>query len=181
MLKTQELLDKEDRLKRFALKLTKNEADADDLTQNTILRALEKKHLFKSGSNVFSWSSKIMYNLFISRIRKYSKLSKNVDPADHIDNLKVEATQDKVLELKKTRAAIQELKDDYKNVIVKVCIQGQQYEEVANDLDIPVGTVRSRLHRAREALKEKLVTNPYRDQPQGYASYSGHKKTAIAA
>ena len=73
MFATQDLLEETEGLRKFALKLTKNVYDAEDLVQSTVLRALEKKELFQSGTNLFSWTSKIMYNMFVSNYRRKTK------------------------------------------------------------------------------------------------------------
>ena len=75
-----DLLEHQTRLTKFAYKLTRNQADAEDLVQNTLVRAIEKKELFQEGTNLYSWLSKIMYNLFVSAYRRKTKFESQYDP-----------------------------------------------------------------------------------------------------
>lgn len=143
-------------LKKFALRLTRNTHDADDLLQSTILRALEKKHLFQPGTNLFSWMSKIMYNLFVSDYRRKVKFETQYDPESHIERESVNASQEIQMELKQVAGAMDNISSDHRQILLMVCVQGMQYAEVSDALKIPVGTVRSRLSRARESLQSSL-------------------------
>lgn len=162
-------------LRKFALKLTKNAADADDLLQATVLRALEKKHLFQPGTSLFKWMSKIMYNLFVSDYRRKVKFETQYDSDNYIARESVEASQDTKMELQQVESAMQRLSSDHREILVMICIQGMQYAEVSKSLDIPIGTVRSRLSRARESLQAALkTTHPLR-------RLANTAETAIAA
>lgn len=156
MFSNTELLQHNERLEKFAYKLTRNEADAQDLLQSTLLRAIEKKELFKTGSNLYSWLSKIMYNLFVSAYRRKTKFETQYDPEPYIEKQKMDASQDIKMEFQDVDNAMDELSDDHREVLVMVCVKGMQYAEVSDKLDIPVGTVRSRLSRARENLQARL-------------------------
>jgi RNA polymerase sigma-70 factor, ECF subfamily len=145
-------------LKKFALKLTRNESDAEDLTQSTILRAIEKSYLFEPGSNLFSWLSKIMYNQFVSIYRRKVKFETQYDPENFIENSYVDALQETRMEFLEVEAAMDQLSPEHKAILVMVCIKGMQYAEVSEMLQIPIGTVRSRLSRARESLQAQLST-----------------------
>lgn len=145
-------------LKKFALRLTRNESDADDLTQSTILRALEKKHLFQPDTNLFRWTSKIMYNLFVSDYRRKIKFETQYNPENYIELESVEAAQYAKMEFLQVREAIETLSDDHREILIMVCIKGMAYASVSQLLGIPVGTVRSRLSRARESLQALLET-----------------------
>lgn len=154
------LIDEMDNLRKFAFKLTRKAHDADDLLQATVLRALEKQHLFQEGTSVFKWSSKIMYNLFVSDYRRKVKFEAQYDPESYIERESVEASQEVKMELVRVQEAMNGLSDDHREILVMVCVKGMQYSEVSEALQIPVGTVRSRLSRAREALQAAL------DQPK---------------
>jgi len=151
-----QLINEMDRLSKFAMRLTRNTADSEDLLQNTILRAFEKKHLFKEGSNVFSWSSKIMYNLFVSDYRRKVKFTSQYDPEPYIANESIDAKQDDQIMVQEVGEAMKLLSHEHQEILMMICIQGMQYEETAQALNIPVGTVRSRLSRARSLLAESL-------------------------
>lgn len=164
MFDNNDLLKETDHLKKFALKLTRNLSDAEDLLQSTLLRAFEKKDMFIEGSNLFAWSSKIMYNLFVSNYRRKAKFESQYDPEPYINNESVEASQEKHVEYIRVRKAINSLSEDQKKVLVLVCIQGVPYEEASEILNIPTGTVRSRLCRARQNLNH-IMANPQMQNP----------------
>ncbi len=140
------------KLHKFALRLTRNSADADDLVQSTCLRALEKSDHFEDGSNLFSWTSKIMYNLFVTGYRRKIKFETQYDPEPFLQKQVTEPTQYINAEFTDVQKAMMRLSEDHRNILVLVCIEGYAYQEVAEMLQIPEGTVRSRLHRAREQL-----------------------------
>ena len=146
------------RLEKFALRLTRNEHDADDLVQAALLRAMEKKHLFQEGTDLFKWTSKIMYNLFVSGYRRKVKFETQYDPENYLEKQYVDARQDKQVELMKVKESMALLSSEHREVLIMVCIQGMRYQDAAEALDIPVGTVRSRLSRAREQLQTLLDT-----------------------
>jgi len=99
MFNNQDLITESEKLQKFAYKLTQNKSDADDLLQSTLLRAIEKKHLFQEGTNLFSWSSKIMYNMFVSAYRRRTKFETQYDPESYIERESVDASQDVKMEL----------------------------------------------------------------------------------
>lgn len=158
------LIDEMPKLQKFAMRLTRNQADADDLVQSTVLRAIEKKHLFQEGTDLFKWTSKMMYNLFVSGYRRKVKFESQYDPESYIEKQSIEAPQDVQMELVKTKEAMRDLSDSHREVLVMVCVQGMRYQDVAKALDIPVGTVRSRLSRARESLQSLLDTPRIADE-----------------
>lgn len=156
MFNQHELVTEMPRLKKFALRLTNNESDADDLSQSTVLRALEKQHLFETGTNLFSWTSKIMYNLFVSDYRRKVKFETQYDPESYIERESVQASQDTKIEFLQVQEAMEKLSEERRQILIMVCVKGMQYAEVSEALQIPVGTVRSRLSRARESLQNLL-------------------------
>lgn len=165
------LVDEMDKLHRFARKLCRNEHDAEDLLQATVLKALEKKDMFKEGTNLFSWTSKIMYNDFVSGYRRKVKFETQYDCESFIMNQSADPAQDNISELSQVNEAMDLLSDEHKTVLICVCVKGMKYQEVAEMLDIPVGTVRSRLSRAREQLQEALMQ---RAEQHTLASMPGH-------
>ena len=150
------LIDETPRLHKFALRLTKNPPDADDLVQSTCLRALEKSHRFENGTNLFGWTSKIMFNLFVSGYRRRSRYETQFDPESHLAHASVAAAQDTIAELSNVRKALMTISPDHRRILVLVCGDGLAYEDVAKMLRIPVGTVRSRLSRARKQIQDIL-------------------------
>ncbi len=166
MFNNQDLITESEKLQKFAYKLTQNKSDADDLLQSTLLRAIEKKHLFQEGTNLFSWSSKIMYNMFVSAYRRRTKFETQYDPESYIERESVEASQDVKMELNDVEAAMNSISEDHREILTLVCVKGMQYAEVSESLQIPVGTVRSRLSRAREALMAEMNVLK---KPTGYS------------
>lgn len=151
-----ELLKETPSLNKFAYKLTRNRDDAEDLLQATIVTALEKQEQFEQGTNLFSWTSRIMFNAFVSNYRHNSRFETQYDPQWYIDQESVEATQENEAELSLVFDAMLSLSEDHREILILVCIDGMRYAEVADKLQIPVGTVRSRLSRAREGLQDLL-------------------------
>jgi len=145
------------KLHRFAMRLTRNNADADDLVQSTCLRALEKSDYFEDGTNLFGWTSKIMYNLFASNYRRKVKFETQYDPEPFLQKQVVAPTQDISAEFADVRRAMMRLSTDHRNILIMVCIKGNSYQKVSEILKIPLGTVRSRLSRAREHLQMILM------------------------
>lgn len=156
MLEQEQLINEMQHLRRFALRLCKGTAQADDLLQSTLLRAIEKRELFQAGTSVFKWTSKIMFNLFVSEYRRRTKFETQYDPENFMNKESVEANQDVIVALGEVKIAMQSLTEDHRDVLIMVCVQGMQYQEVADIMDIPLGTVRSRLSRAREQLNSLL-------------------------
>lgn len=163
MFQSQALVAEIVKLRGFAMRLTKNPADAEDLVQATLLRALEKKDLFLDGTSLFSWTSKIMFNLFASAYRHNKKFGTRHDPEHYIGRASVNPAQEASVDLSIVREVMKRLKPGMRDVLIAICIRGLRYEEVSELMQIPVGTVRSRLSRARKQLQDLL------ESPQGGA------------
>lgn len=146
------------KLLKFASKLTRNSTEAQDLVQSTVLRALEKAEYFEDGTDLFKWTSKIMYNLFVTDYRRKTRWETQYNPETQITKAYVEPEQDDKAEMMAVAKAMEELSDEHKDVLLMVCVKGMRYEEVSELLQIPVGTVRSRLSRARDQLAAAMET-----------------------
>ena len=181
MFNNTDLTNEMDRLKKFAYRLTKNTHDAEDLVQSTVLRAMEKKHLFQDGTNLYSWSSKIMFNLFVSSYRRKTKYETQYDPEPYLDKQSVAANQDVKMEVQDVQLAMNRLSEDHKDILIMVCVKGMRYADVARKLDIPVGTVRSRLSRARENLQDALSPSEAENTPSISLFSGSEMKESIAA
>ena len=151
----------------FAYRLTLDADDAKDLLQDTYLNAFRFIDSFQQGTNAKAWLFRILKNSFINDYRKKSKEPSKVDyqevetfyNSEDVDrqitpDLRVEALQDMIGD--EISIALNSLDVDFRTVIILCDLEGFKYEEMAKILDIPIGTVRSRLHRARNLLKEKL-------------------------
>jgi RNA polymerase sigma-70 factor (ECF subfamily) len=142
------------RLRRFAHGLSRNSADADDLTQMTIERALRSKAQWQPGSRLDSWLYKIMRNLWIDTVRSRGRKEKLEAPADEAETLGHDprAGIEASIDLQRVMAAMDQLPGEQREVIALILIEGFGYREAAELLDLPIGTVSSRLVRGRTAL-----------------------------
>lgn len=156
MFEDKALVAETDKLRKFAIRLTRNGSDAQDLLQSTLVRALEKKALFEKGTNLFGWASKIMFNIFVTQYRRKARFETQYDPDNYLETEGVAANQETLMEWRNVQRAMERLSDDHREILVMICVEGMQYAEVSNVLKIPVGTVRSRLSRARESLQATL-------------------------
>jgi RNA polymerase sigma factor (sigma-70 family) len=153
----------------FAFRLTNDEDDANDLVQDTYLKAFRFINSFEQGTNAKAWLFRILKNSFINDYRKKSKEPNKVDyqdvettynsddegDANYTVDLRAETVQDMIGD--EIANALNAIPVDFRTVIILCDVEGFTYEEMSKILDIPIGTVRSRLHRARMLLKEKLA------------------------
>ena len=156
------------RLRRYARLFARDRDTADDLVQESLLRAISGLHTFEPGTNMRAWLFTILHNVFRNDYRraKRNPVTPNSDLlADHAATA-VRGNQEAHVELARVRVALDTLSDDFREVILLCGVEGMLYEEAAAVLGIPVGTVRSRLSRARAALRE-AVAAPVRPQPAG--------------
>jgi len=158
-----------DSMYNFAYRLTFDEDDAKDLVQDTYMKAYRFINSFQEGTNAKAWLYRILKNSFINDYRKKSKQPSKVDyqeveqfynsedtPANATVDLRLETTKDMIGD--EISNALNSLAIDFRTVVILCDLEGFTYEEMAKILDIPIGTVRSRLHRARNLLREKLGT-----------------------
>jgi RNA polymerase sigma-70 factor (ECF subfamily) len=151
----------------FAYRITFDEDDAKDLVQETYLKSFRFIDSFEKGTNAKAWLFRILKNSFINEFRKKNKepvkidyqeveAFYNSDEVNHMitSNLQVEAIKEMIGD--EVSIALNSLEVDFRTVIILCDIEGFSYEEMALILDVPIGTIRSRLHRARNLLKEKL-------------------------
>ena len=163
----------------FGYRLTLDRDDAKDLVQDTYFKAYRFIESFQRGTNAKAWLFRILKNSFINDYRKKVKEPNKVDyqevesyyNSEDVDrqitpDLRVDALKDMIGD--EISIALNSLDVDFRTVIILCDLEGFKYEEMAKILDIPIGTVRSRLHRARQLLKEKLSE---------YAKSMGYNKT----
>ena len=163
----------------FGYRLTLDRDDAKDLVQDTYFKAFRFIESFQKGTNAKAWLFRILKNSFINDYRKKVKEPNKVDyqevetyyNSEDVDrqitpDLRVDALKDMIGD--EISNALNALDVDFRTVIILCDLEGFKYEEMAKILDIPIGTVRSRLHRARQLLKEKLSE---------YAKSMGYKNT----
>lgn len=154
-------------LYNYALKITGDEDDADDLVQETFLKAFRFFDKFERGTNCKAWLFRILKNSFINDYRKIKSEPDKVDYEDvqnFYENIKANEIDSQHYEMDafnnmlddEVSKAISSLPEDFRTVVILNDIEGFTYEEIADFVDIPVGTVRSRLHRARKMMYSQL-------------------------
>lgn len=164
-----EALPHMDALYRTALRMTKNSNDAEDLVQETFVKAYRFWDKFEQGSNCRAWLFKIMTNIFINDYRAKSRAPQSVDVDDIDDGYLYNYLADsksgqnpeqqlfaKLLD-DDVKRAIEELPDDFRVVVVLSFLEGFSYQEIAEIADLQLGTVKSRLHRGRKLLQKQLL------------------------
>jgi RNA polymerase sigma-70 factor, ECF subfamily len=151
-----------------ALRMTRNPADAEDLVQETFLRAYRGFSGFREGTNLKAWLYRILTNTFINSYRKRQREPQTV-PDDNVEDwylydrlaaqgstASAEATVLDAMPDEDVRAALDALPEGFRMAVLLADVEGFSYKEIAEILDIPIGTVMSRLHRGRRALEKAL-------------------------
>ncbi len=154
-----------------ALRMTRNSADAEDLVQETFLKAYRSYHTFEDGSNLRAWLYRILTNTFINKYRARQRRPDETDLADVEDlylyrrlpamesALASRSAEEQLLELfteDEVKAALEGLPESFRLPVLLADVEGFAYKEIAEMLDIPIGTVMSRLHRGRKAMQKAL-------------------------
>ena len=140
------------RLRRYARALVGDRYSADDLVQDTLERAWNKLHLWRPGSDMRAWLFAIMHNVFVNqaRSRRYEVNSRVED----LPQIAVRATQGQNLDLVDVDRALRALPAEQREVVLLVAVEEMSYEEASRTLDVPIGTVMSRLARGRDRLRQ---------------------------
>lgn len=168
---TDRILVEEPFLRRLALRLSRRNADADDLVQETLMRAYRARDRFETGTSMRAWLATILRRLFMTESMKYDRRKTHADsdlgellhstpgregvPADP-SRLTYDAALDHVPD--RVKRAFVHLPDTYREPFVLFALDGLSYAEIASHLRIPIGTVMSRIHRARSRLREKALS-----------------------
>lgn len=143
------------RLRRFGRALTRHREDADDLVQLAVERALLRAHQWQPGTRLDSWVFRIMQNAWIDEVRARSRHRETFVDEELGEHVGV-ATNDAQVDAIAVRRAVSRLGDDQRAVVALVLVEGLAYKDAAEVLGIPIGTLTSRLARAREALQATL-------------------------
>jgi RNA polymerase sigma-70 factor (ECF subfamily) len=147
------------RLRRFALSLTKSGPDADDLLQDACTTALQKWQQYDPSQPLDRWMFRVVRNLWISEIRKRkTRQGSGQIQAAETNELRVESNADSALTAKQVLSKVSDLDSELSQPLLLVCAEGYSYREASDLLDIPIGTVMSRIHRARKQLMSNLST-----------------------
>jgi RNA polymerase sigma-70 factor, ECF subfamily len=178
------------RLRRYARALVRDTASADDLVQDCLTRALGKLHLWQEGTDLRAWLFTILHNQYVNQVRRGVREGVAVGLSETEPMLACAPHQGRQLELRDLRRALDRLPEEQRSVILLVGVEGMRYEEVAEVFDVPVGTIRSRLSRGREALRRLIGIVPDRQAElamarpvaaRGMTDQSFPKGAAIAA
>jgi RNA polymerase sigma-70 factor (ECF subfamily) len=154
-----------------AMRMTRNPADAEDLVQETFLKAYRAYDSFQAGTNLKAWLYRILTNTFINKYRKDSRRPNEVD-LGAVEELYLyrrlgseesaeaaRTTEDRVLDglvESDIKRAVEDLPENFRIPVLLAGLEGLSYQEIADTLDIPIGTVMSRLHRGRKAMQKTL-------------------------
>jgi len=157
MNEAQRLVELIPRLRRYARALVGDRATADDLVQDTLERAWAKLHLYRRGTDLRAWLFTVMHNVHVNRVRA----SRVTDPLeDEMPELAQRAPQGDALLVRDLDRGITRLPAEQRAVLLLVTLEEMSYEQVARTLGIPIGTVMSRLSRAREKLRAMMLGQP---------------------
>ena len=173
-----------DQLYAAALRMSRNSADAEDLVQETYMKAFASYHQFTEGTNLKAWLYRILTNTYINLYRKRKREPQQsqgetvedwqlaqAGEHDAVGLRSAEAEALSALPNTEVREALNELSEDFRMVVYYSDVEGFAYKDIAEILDIPMGTVMSRLHRGRRILREKLLD---------YARENGLRPSTIA-
>jgi len=147
----QELLAAIPKLRAFALSLASHSDYADDLVQETLMKAWNHQQSFQEGTNIKAWLFTILRNEYFSQLRKRRREVEDAD-GDYAGSVMTPGSQESQLDMADLRIALQQLPDDQREAVVLVGASGFSYQEVADICRVPVGTVKSRVNRARNKL-----------------------------
>lgn len=153
---TRLLQDEVPRLRRYARALTRDAARADDLVQSCLVRAIAKEHLWQPGTDLRAWLFTILHNQNVNEVRRSVREGVAIAVEDVAPMLTIPPSAGASLQLRDLERALGLLPEEQRQVILLVGLEGMRYEEVAAVLDIPIGTVRSRLSRGREMLRKLM-------------------------
>lgn len=149
------------RLWRFALRLTQHQADAEDLVQRSYVRALERRHQWQPGTSLVSWVFAIMHSIWMNELRSAQRRREGSLAADQEfdDVMEPSSSADPEYKMmcKQVVQAVNALPDAQRIVMTLVAVEGLSYRETADVLDVPIGTVMSRLARARLSIGQRFL------------------------
>jgi RNA polymerase sigma-70 factor (ECF subfamily) len=168
------------RLRRYAFALHRsNRSRADDLVQDTLLRAVAKQHLWQPGTNLPGWLHTLMHHQHVNDVRRSVARDGRCYPLEEFQETLASASDTSAsLELRDLERALAELPSERREIILLVSLEGMTYEAVAKLLGIAIGTVRSRLARGRAALRQALER---RVGPAPEPRAEDHQATSVAA
>ena len=173
------LLEQIPHLRRYARSLLRGEDEADDLVQECLMRAMRNQHSFKPGTNMRGWMFTILHNLYIDLVRKRATARSLSMLHDTSGQQNAGPNQLHSVELGRLEAALSQLQEDQKSTLMLIALEGMSYQEVASITGVAVGTVKSRVWRAREALRE-LMTKPVEAVAEAKIARHGEQQRPMA-
>jgi RNA polymerase sigma-70 factor, ECF subfamily len=165
------------RLRRYARALTRSVDRADDLVQETLLRAVAKAHLWQAGTDIRAWLFTIMHNQYVNMVRHAIREQATVDIERMSSSLVATTDPTASRQLRELERALGCLPGEQREVLLLVGLEGMSYETAAQILSVPVGTIRSRLSRGRDALRRLMDV---REGPRS-ATASGRERQPLVA
>jgi len=158
------------RLRRYARALTGERFRADDLVQDTLERAIAKWSLWRPGTDLRAWTFTIMHNVYVNQVKRSVLAAESLDPDAGMETEDSGAAADTLAQLSALNVALQRLPDEQRVVLLLVTLEGFSYDEAAHTLGLPIGTVMSRLARARARLAALLEGEDGRESGQAAAA-----------
>jgi RNA polymerase sigma-70 factor (ECF subfamily) len=156
-------------LRRYARALTSNRERGDDLVQDTLMRALVKEHLWQPGTNLRAWLFTIMHNQHVNTVRHGMRDAAAVDVEQVSATLVATTDPTASCQLRELDRALSRLPLGQRQVILLVGLEGMSYDDAAEILGVPIGTIRSRLSRGRQTLRELIDMDEERRSPSAMA------------
>ena len=167
------------RLRRYARALTRDVARADDLVQSCLTRAVAKQHLWQPGTNLRAWLFTLLHNQNVNEVRRSAREGVSVAVEDVEPILTVQSNAIPTLQLRDLERALGQLPQEQRQVIRLVGLEGMRYEEVATIVNVPIGTVRSRLSRGRDQLRRLMdIEEELPSEPRARESAAQHSLQA---
>jgi RNA polymerase sigma-70 factor, ECF subfamily len=154
------------RLRRYAHALTHDREGADDLVQNCLLRALTKSHLWRPGTDLRAWLFTILHNEHVNHVRRSIREGSRTIFKDRSIETSTPPAESPGLRLREFERALLRLPEEQRQAVLLIAVEGFRYEEAAAVLNVPIGTMRSRLSRGRDMLRHLLGMEPRPLQPQ---------------
>lgn len=168
-------------MRRFARGLTGREDVADDLVQDALAKAISNFDRFEEGTNLKAWLFRIVRNAHIDEVRKIKRRGVHLDVDDsEAVQLSAPGSQFSAVELTEFRRAFAKMSEQDKEVLLLIGMEGHTYEEVSEMVDVPVGTVKSRLSRARDRLRQLMAEPIYANENRRRPAVESSRKTARA-
>jgi RNA polymerase sigma-70 factor (ECF subfamily) len=168
-------------MRRYARALTRDEIAAEDLVHDALVRAYEKRSTFRRGGNLRTWILSILHNTFIDGQRRLKAEQRRVLATAELSDAYSPASQENAIRLQQIKQAFLKLPDEQRAVLHLVAIEGMKYQEAADTLGISIGTIMSRLGRARAALRsfEEAGAGDQSEAERSQSRKNGHPKLRV--